>query len=403
MARRKKEIVWPHLNDAGGDLCKSWYVEYSLRNPISRKMERYRYYDGFKDIYTIEDRLVFAKKLIKELTDKIKSGEICCEELIEYNDYLEYKGIYHFQKTKTATPGSIKIYASDFLQYKETEVSSRTMQTYRSKIRIFLSFIESKKLDNKPANLVNNDIIIEFLKNIAKDKVLARRSVEKYQQILFTFFEYIIKKKKLKIENPVINIPRIGVIKDESPAAIQVNLRQKLQQRIEYEDPQLWLACCFIYYTAIRPGTELRLMKLNQINYSSKTVVVKNYLAKNGRTEVVDIPDQLYNLIMKWKLQEYDQDLYVFGKSNIPGKIPLGKNSMRIRFNKFRDELNLSKEIKYYSWKHSGAQELANVGANTYELQRHLRHRDLVTTESYLRKRIGQRSNTIKHNFPSIN
>ena len=403
MARRKKEIVWPHLNDAGKDLSKLWYVEYSLRNPVSGKMERYRNYEGFTNIDTIEERLVYAKKLIKELTKKIKSGEICCVEQIEYIDYLEYQGISSFKKTKITVANSIKIYASDFLQYKETEVSSRTMQTYRSKLRIFLSFIESKKFDNKPIFLINNDLLIEFLKIIAKEKELACRSIEKYQQILYTFFEYIIKKKKVKMGNPVTNIPRIGQIKDESPAAISIELRTKLQQRIIFEDPQLWLAICFIYYSAIRPGTELRLMKLNQINYNSKTIVIKNYLAKNGRTEVVDIPDQLYDIIVnKWKLQDYNQDLYVFGKNSVPGAVPLGKNTMRIRFNKFRDDLHLSKDIKYYSWKHSGAQELADAGANTYELQRHLRHRELTTTEQYLRKRIGQRSNTIKHKFPSI-
>jgi len=144
MARRKKEIVWPHLNEAGKDLSKLWYVEYSLRNPVSGKMERYRNYEGFTNIDTIEERVVYAKKLIKELTKKIKSGEISCVEQIEYIDYLEYQGVSSFRKTKTTSANSIKIYASDFLQYKETEIVSRTMQTYRSKLRIFLSFVALK-------------------------------------------------------------------------------------------------------------------------------------------------------------------------------------------------------------------------------------------------------------------
>ena len=42
MARRKKEIVMPHLNDCGGDLTKKWYVEYSIRNPKTDKMEGLR-------------------------------------------------------------------------------------------------------------------------------------------------------------------------------------------------------------------------------------------------------------------------------------------------------------------------------------------------------------------------
>jgi integrase len=276
------------------------------------------------------------------------------------------------------------------------------MQTYKSKLRIFMSFLEDKKLSGKSADMIHNDVIIEFLKKITIDNNLARRSVEKYQQILYTLFKYIEMKKGIS-KNPVTNVPRLGCLKDEAPAAIPAWIRKKLQHEIEHEDPQLWMAICFIYYSAIRPGTELRLMKLSQINYSSRTITIKNYLAKNGRTEVVDIPDQLYHLIVNvWKLQDYDQSLFIFGKEHYPGKCPSGKNAMRMKFNKYRDRLNLPKEIKYYSWKHSGAQELADAGANTYELQRHLRHRELSTTEVYLRKRIGQRSNTIRHDFPSI-
>jgi integrase len=73
-------------------------------------------------------------------------------------------------------------------------------------------------------------------------------------------------------------------------------MRKDLIKLIEKEDPLLFMAICFIYYAAIRPGTELRLMKLKQINFNSATITVYNFLSKNGRTEVVDIPDQLLKL-----------------------------------------------------------------------------------------------------------
>jgi hypothetical protein len=43
MSRRKKEIILPHLNDSGGDMSKTWYVEYSLKNPVTGKTERFRH------------------------------------------------------------------------------------------------------------------------------------------------------------------------------------------------------------------------------------------------------------------------------------------------------------------------------------------------------------------------
>jgi hypothetical protein len=44
MARRRKEVVMPHLNNCGRDIKKNWYVEYSIKNPQSGEMERIRHY-----------------------------------------------------------------------------------------------------------------------------------------------------------------------------------------------------------------------------------------------------------------------------------------------------------------------------------------------------------------------
>jgi site-specific recombinase XerD len=75
-------------------------------------------------------------------------------------------------------------------------------------------------LEHKPALLINNDLIVDFLKDLFENKALARKSIEKYQQILFSFFNYLIDKKKINMHNPVLNISRIGIIKDEAAAAI---------------------------------------------------------------------------------------------------------------------------------------------------------------------------------------
>jgi integrase len=245
-------------------------------------------------------------------------------------------------------------------------------------------------------------MINDFLRYLAEKKKLSKITIQKYSQILSSFFDFL-RKKKVITENPAQNTIHPGVIKDEAPAAIPAYMRKLLQEKIEHSDPQLWMFICFEYYMAIRPGIELRLMRLHQINYGSKTITIYSEKAKNNRTETIDIPDQMLALITeKWKLQTYNQELYVFGRNQIPGNTCLGKNNMKNRFNQFRAELKLPLSVKLYSWKHSGAQELADNNTSIYEIQRHLRHRDMTTTEQYLRKRIGQRSNAIKHHFPDI-
>ncbi|MDR2913543.1 MAG: site-specific integrase [Tannerella sp.] len=402
MARRQKEIIMPHLNDCCGDLTKKWYVEYSIRNPQSGKMERIRTYDGINQFSTYQGRYNFAQKLIKQYSEQIKAGDISYQEFVEYNDMLLYDGEGSFTRKRKAKAGNIKIYLSDFLQIKKLEVNKKSFETYRSKLRLFCMYAEKSDLINKPATYYTNEIITDFLRDLVNRKNLSRKSIEKYEQILHSFFKYL-NKKKVITENPVTDIPKIGVIKDEAPAAIPAYMRNMLKKEIEIRDPQLWMFICFIYYMAIRPGKELRLIRLNQIDYDTKKIIIPNYVSKNSNTEAVDIPDQLFELIVeKWQLHTYNQELYVFGKYFEPGEKYLSVNNMSKRFNQFRDKLKLPISIKLYSWKHSGAQELAAQGASIYEIQRHLRHRDLTTTEMYLKKRIGQRSNMIKHNFPSI-
>jgi integrase len=402
MARRRKEVVMPHLNDCGGDLTKKWYVEYSIRNPQSGEMERIRNYDEINRFSTCKGRFAAARKVIKHYTDLILSGSISHKQLLEYEDLLLYDGQGSFTKKRMAPAGHIRIYISEFMRLKKMEVKKSSYETYRSKFRFFYLYIEEKKIADKPVTYYTNDVIIDFLRYMVENKGLSRVTLRKYEELLHNFFKFLTLKKVIG-ENPVFDIPKMGIIKDESPAAIPQHMRLMLRNAIEPADPQLWMFICFMYYMAIRPGNELRLMRLNQINYSSRTVTIYSDTSKSNETRTIDIPDNLFDLIVnEWGLQAYDQTLYVFGKSGVPDGDHLGKNNMYNRHAAFRKKLGLPKPVTLYSWKHSGAQELADNGASIYEIQRHLRHRDITTTEMYLKKRIGQRSSTIKHNFPTI-
>ena len=66
----------------------------------------------------------------------------------------------------------------------------------------------------------------------------------------------------------------------------------------------------------------------------------------------------------------------------------MGKNTMRNRFNLYREELGISKDKKFYSWKHSGALSAIENGASIYEVKDQLRHKSIMTTEEYLKKRV---------------
>jgi Site-specific recombinase XerD len=405
MPKRKSIAILPHLVDAGGDITKKWCVEYSMRNPRTGKMQRFRNYTIFSNLKSAEERYIKSDEYIKELTKKIKSGWSVFEEQqnsIIYEDELVYSAVAANYGRLRKSNNTINSYLSDFLLLKKGVVNDKSYQTYQSKMRSFCAFLEKQNINQHDLSTITNDVIIKFLLyRYEKDK-LAKITISKYEQILHSFFDFLINKKKVIKSNPVHDIPKIGEVKDCAPYPIPEQSRKKLGKEIKKRDKQLWLACCMMYYSALRPGEEIRMLKVGDINFKSRKFLIKSDDAKGNRTDAVDMPVQLYNELIAQRIDLEDPDLYVFGKYGRPGEQAQGKNTLSVRFNRIRDDLKLSKSYKFYSWKHTGAEVLADQGASTWELQAHLRHRSIETTERYARKRIGNRNDKIKNNFPEI-
>mgnify|MGYP002650689960 FL=1 len=144
-------------------------------------------------------------------------------------------------------------------------------------------------------------------------------------------------------------------------------------------------------------------MLVGDIDLETATITIRQNISKNGLTETVNIPRQLYDdLTDLLQVGRYPEAYYLFSGDGLPGKNRLGKNTLRYRFDRIRDKLGLSKIYKLYSFKHTGAAKLVNAGINTWELQKHFRHKSVTTTEKYLAKRFGVNSGLIKNDFPDM-
>jgi integrase len=80
----------------------------------------------------------------------------------------------------------------------------------------------------------------------------------------------------------------------------------------------------------------------------------------------------------------------------------VGQNNLRNRFNVIRDRLQLPESYKLYSWKHTGNSRAEDAGIPMAARQRQNGHLSMRSTEQYLKRKIGFRSEEIQHNFPSI-
>lgn len=385
--RTKNLISFPRYNRRGGDLSQKWYVEFAFVAPDGEQ-QRYRVYSGLGK-GTAEERDDIAKQLVEYYTEYLKSGE-----------YLNTKpNLNPLKEKETFRPENkrwmeahkdllVGTLTKRFLRTVEPTLRKGTMKDYRGKLRLFAEYIEEHQ-SNIPIPMINRSIIFPFFEYLASERNLCRQTIEKYMQIVRIFFNWCEDVGIRDYEtNPVKRMPKMGKVVDCSPGVFNTNDRERLRAAIKPKEPWLWLACEILYYCAIRPGTEMRLMKVGDIDLKKKTIRVRAELAKNKTTEMVVFPAELRDHMLALNLDQYDKELYLFGKCGSPAIVPMGKNTMRNRFNLYREALKISSDKKFYSWKHSGALSAIENGATIYEVKDQLRHRSIMTTEEYLKKRI---------------
>ena len=325
--KQEKYAILPKLNDGGGDLTKRWFIFYSVRNPNSGKLERFKVYGNLANKLTAKARYNLAKEMIEEYSQKLKDGWTPFEEMKNflYRDECLYMNTGKSFGFERRTKDPLRVYLSKFLELEKLRIAPKTYESYQSKTRLFCEWLEHMGYEKAGITDITTEVIQEFFHFLITKRKLCRRTVEKYQQNLTTLFEYLIRIKKVK-ENPVKDIPRVGLVVDYALKPILMDDLLMLKEAIIQKDLQLWLACQFQYYCFIRPGTELRLMKIKSINFDAGIVTIPNALAKNRRTETVVIPKVfLRSLKEEYRLDQYPHDYYVFGREGEPGTEPRGK------------------------------------------------------------------------------
>ena len=257
--RTKNLISYPKYNRKNGDLSQKWYVEFSFRVPGDDNPHRYRVYAGLCN-GSADERDHVADQLLSYYTGYLKSGEYLKTEpnLNPLKDSETFRP-EHKKWSERYAELHIETLTARFLKHIEKSVKPKTYHDYKSKLTIFQDYVTGE-LNNMPVHKVSRVHLMPFFEHLATEKDLCRQTIEKYMQIVRTFFTWCEDVGVRGEEtNPVKRVPKLGRVVDMSPGVFDSDDRIRLKNTIKNAEPWLWLACEMIYYCAIRPGTELRL------------------------------------------------------------------------------------------------------------------------------------------------
>ena len=125
-----------------------------------------------------------------------------------------------------------------------------------------------------------------------------------------SLFQYAEKRGEINFE-PFDRVSFPKKKKDQGAEGIQEDDLKILVPYIKEDYPQLYLACMIEYYCFIRPGRELRLLKIGDIDIQDGLITIRQENAKNKLKQVVTMPQQLINICIEFGLDKADKNLFI--------------------------------------------------------------------------------------------
>lgn len=289
----------------------------------------------------------------------------------------------------------------DFLESKRISLQHRSYLAYPGRIEIFSKWLRNKGLSKLSLKKITNAQIASFYSWVSEARDLDRSTVEKYVVAVRSLFQYAQKRgeiSEIPFDLVVLTIKK----RDCSPKYIPADKQSALLDDMYKTDFQLFLACMIQYFCALRPGKELRLVKVKDFDFEEGIVHVTKMNAKTGKERYITMTDELAGYLRQYGVEGADPELYLFGKKHKIGIRHISINNLRERFNIFRTKHGISKEVKFYSWKHTGGTDLIHMRLlSVTQLQNHFGHDRITSTEKYIEECGGKINKNLKENFKS--
>lgn len=358
-------------------LEKVWYVEYYIFDEKAEKLKRRRVTLS-QDSASARRRE--AKIIIKELNEVLRAGAVI-NPLNEASEPF----------TDIPTNISAKSYLIDaikyFLDYNKTVLRPRTLEVYTTDLVRFRKYL----LQNGFAKLKLRDFNIEraihFLDQIKISGKISNRSVNNNKDTCSTLFNFFLKRKIIDY-NPFKEIKDLPSVAKRHTAFTNKQASDFKKECIKQDEHQLLLFVHFIYFMALRPLHEARLLKVSDIK--EKTVLVRSENAKDKTTEHVRIPSAFQKILENSGIRKAPEHFFVFGKDGKPSKEEVSRKHFYAKHVRILEKLGLTKQnLDSYSWKHTGVIALWQATQNIELIRQHCRHSDIATTQKYLRD-LGQ-------------
>lgn len=399
----KRNFSDPKIYTAKGDLSKRWYVYFSFRNPVTKKLVRMKNIYGKANNYkTKADRLTILTSYRKNLLKLLKEGYSPFEkrQVIELKKDTPptrtetIKNIDPAPKTPSsevekAEPQGMPIQeAFDYvLKLKKNQVKHRTLQDYGHKTKAFLQWLSDNHPDVRTVEQLKKKMFMDFLNQIVMKS--SARNRNNFRLALGTMLQTLE-------DNELINFNFIKNIKPLTSVpkrnkTLTPEMENDIFSYLKKEDPILLLYIKFVAYNFLRP-IEVSRLRVSDINLKTRTIT---FQAKNSILKKKTIPQLLLDVLPD--LSKMNPADLLFTPDKIGGTWNATETNRRNYFSKrfkekVKDHFDLDEDYGLYSFRHTYITKLYRKllnGSSPFETKSRLMlitgHKSMSALEKYLR------------------
>lgn len=365
--------------DFNGDLNKRWFVEYKFKHPETKLHKKFREWISLK-LLTKQARYAEATLIKNKINSKLKSG---------FNP---------FEPNKTGKP--IIEAVNEILSLKQSTCIKKAYYSYRSMCKTFTEWVKENKFHTLTPEEFTKQKAYLFLDHVLTARKVSNRTHNCYLICMKTIFNNLTDRDYLEI-NPFQKIKRLPVketdltfITDMEKALIKHSLPE-----LHY---QLYCVMLLVYYCFLRPAEIVRL-KICDFNFFDSSILVKASKSKNKKNFTLTMPQMLIEALLPLKLENYNQNLYLFsnGHKLTPGTAEIAPTRIAEIWNlTVKQKLMINKNI--YDLKATGNGDAFTAGIDARQIQLQNRHHSLEQTQIYLNKFNNRAGDEFKNKMPTF-
>ncbi len=357
------------------DLSKTWYLDITLQDSTTGKPIRRRIKKRINEYATVSERLSFAEAYREKLTQLLLSG-------YRFSSQTSFDVLD--EKNENLSPDKLSLQDAIQSFYDGKVVANRSRAT-TNRIGFLLSLLKEFEKNHRPILLkdVTSEHCQALLDYIQKSRNIEGKTYNHYRATLSSIFVHYIKKNWIKW-NPVLAVAAKSISKGNRHYPLTLDQIRRLKEiALREGDSQFVLYMYFCFYTLIRPGDELHLLQVGDLDDTSAWVQGKNAKKRVGRR--IKLAPPLQKLIQENGIMGYPKDHYIFSAFKKPFPKPAGVNYFYKRQKKYLHLAGLDAgRHDVYCFKHSGAIHMHLNGATVVEIMHLAGHSNPTQTMDYL-------------------